>query len=175
LASIKKNNLTIYYDTFQKPKLIGALLMLLFGFALHDTYVIVGKILIFTCIIPPFYNDGIELDPKQKKYRYFTSYFGLKSGTWKSLSMYNYIIIKLQRGSRELIGARGAIATTVQGEQYEIAIVNETHGKHLMLKHFDKKEAAIQFAKNVSNTLNFPITKYSPKLSSKTEERRRKR
>lgn len=169
------NNLTINYDTFQKPKFVGALIMILFGLAFLDEYETVGIFLLVTSIIPPFYNDGIELDLEQNRYRYFTSYFGLKRGVWYSLSKYNCVLIKLQRGTREIIGARGAIATSFDEQQYEVAIGDETHRKQLMLKHFTGKEAAFKLAKKVSNSLDFPIETYNPKLSTKTKERRKKK
>lgn len=167
--------ISIIQDSFKKPKFIGSAILLVFGLALLDESLFIGTPLMLIGICLPFYNDGIDIDTDNGRFRYFTSWFGVKRGKWLNLEKYKCILVLHRTGTREFIGARGAIASTQKYSQYEVVIADATHQRHIFLTDFETKKEASAFAHEFSKQLNFPIEPFKPKISERTQSRRKRR
>jgi hypothetical protein len=49
-------------------------------------------------------NDGIELDVKNHRYRYYKSNFGISRGKWKDFTKYVNIVILSKTGTKSFFG-----------------------------------------------------------------------
>lgn len=173
-ANLKLKTFVFPYNTFAKPKILGAIVALAFGLVLLDKIFVVSILLFLLTIYLPFISDGLEVDLENGRYRIYKSRFGLKSGKWNSFKSYTEILLLLKRGKKGLVGARGAVATYHDHQEYEVVVANSTHRKQLLLKSFETKEQAEKFAQDFSEKLNLPITKFKPKISARTQTRRKK-
>lgn len=168
-------NLVIHHDEFSSTKygfsFVALLVSLLFLAAIPP----IGLILLLLSITLVFYEVGIEFNPEEKRYRYFKSYFGNKTGAWKTLDEFKAQIILKKNLKGQVIGPRLVASVSYKKIVYDVNLTNESHRQRLSLKKFKELDAAKHFAKMIEEKLSIPLENYKPVLSEQTRMRRAKR
>ena len=120
-----------------------------------------------------FTSAGVQIDIVNKKYREYSSYFGLERGQWKSFETYTDIAVL---GTREIQTSYSLtnVEMTERQKYFDICLLDKTHRDKLKIKRFIDKEQAIQDAKDLSEKLGVQFTTYNPQISSTTRARRRR-
>jgi hypothetical protein len=116
---------------------------------------------------------GSQIDFQNKKYREYTSYYGIKTGEWKSLDKLPYISIL---GSRSgfTVYSQSNRSTTDMDDYFDVCLLSNNHRIKFVVQKYESKDQATQLAETFAVKLDIPITKYSPAISEKTQSRRRR-
>lgn len=168
-------NLIIDHHEFSSTKYGFSVVALLFSLLLLAAIPPIGLILLLLSITLVFFEVGIEFNAEEKKYRYFKSYFGHKTGVWKDSDPFKAQIILKKNLKGQVLGPRLVASVSYKKIMYEVNLTNESHRLRLSLKKFKELDAARRFAKMIEEKLSIPLEEYNPVLSEQTRMRRAKR
>jgi hypothetical protein len=137
---------------------------------------IIGLLFMLGGVFVAFAKNKIELDPKKKQYRLFTSIVGIKMGKWLSLEDFPYItILKKREVTTTYSRASNTPATTGDDTFYGIYLLNKSHRKKLLITRLSTREEATAHLDRLSVELVLTVTKYAPALSAASQKRARGR
>lgn len=114
---------------------------------------------------------GFQLDKKRNRCREYTSVFWIKSGTWINLDNLPDVSI-LSGKSGFVVHSMSNRATDSTTVYYTVYLLSKTHRTKVMVKKFEDRSLAQEFAESLAMTLNRDLKKYSPAVSAKTMRRR---
>ena len=120
-----------------------------------------------------FTFTGIQIDLNDNKYRVYTSFFGLKTGNWKSLEIYKEIAI-LKSLVNYKSYYKATIPLTSRETYYDIYLLDKTHRKKLLIKRLINKDQSILDAESLASLLKMELTTYKPTLSAKSIANKRR-
>jgi hypothetical protein len=136
----------------------------------ESSLVAVGFVLVGLLIWTSSY--GTEIDITNRRYREYTSFFGLKRGQWFGLEDMPYLAI-LKSRSGNTVYSRSNQSTTDLDDYYDVCLLNETHRKRVVLMRFKSNDEASKYAQNIESKLGLTLTQFNPVVSEKTANRRR--
>lgn len=116
---------------------------------------------------------GIQISQSTGAYREYQTFFGYKSGKWKSLAKYTDIAILTLNKKQSYNSITGLIKTS-DFEEIGVYTLIPTHHKRILLKACKNKEEAVEWAKKLSNELEKNFTKFNPQISEASKLRRRR-
>ncbi len=119
-------------------------------------------------------RSGMLVDFTNKKYKDYTSFFGIRQGNWNSLDAYPYISVLHRKVTTTAFSRANRPTTTGSKTYYDIFLLNSTHRKKLMIKRHMERDQAIIDAKELAGKLGLQLTDYNPAVSQKTRARRKK-
>jgi len=128
---------------------------------------VVGGLICFT-------KSGVLIDCSNKRYKDYSSFYGIKQGKWESVTPYPFIAILHRNISTTAFSQGNRPGTTGSNIYYDIFLLNNTHRKKVLIKRLKDKEGAITEAKELAVKLDLEMTNYNPVVSSKTRVRRYK-
>jgi len=169
------NHIIIDHDEFNTTKFGFSIVAVIFSVLFLLAIFWFGILLSVLTITIIFLKVGIEIDPINRNYRYFQSFFGVKSGKWKSLENFKALIILKKTMKSERLSPRMVNTIDHKSLTYEVNLASENHRNKFALKKFKESEAAKNLAETIATRLNFPIESYDPVLSEKTRMRRANR
>ncbi|MBI1307179.1 MAG: hypothetical protein GC181_11305 [Bacteroidetes bacterium] len=146
--------------------LAGGLYLLLSG------YLIAGLIIMLIGGITGFTFNGVQINPDKKVFREYSSYFGIKIGSWRDFSEYPFITVMILRESYT-IRTRTLLESKVTEEGYKVVLLNHTHQKKLTIAKVKGKEIALEMANDLASKLPVEYADYNPPISAQTRARRR--
>ncbi len=113
---------SIGFAFYYHEKLGGALFLLICGIGVFATALGFGVL----------YEEGIEIDEKNKRVRAYKSFMTIKNGQWESLSVFNRIIFREYSFVTKRKSATGGIFSTEKGKEYQVYLAGKP-GKTLKL------------------------------------------
>lgn len=159
------------------------------GFSFAIPVVIVGAVIgvlgLLTLLIAPIVGAlmagfggfiatssyGFQLDKKRNRCREYTSVFWIKRGTWINLDNLPDVSI-LSGKSGFVVRSMSNRATDSTTVNYTVYLLSKTHRTKVMVKKFEDRSLAQEFAEGLAISLNRDLKKYSPAVSAKTMRRR---
>lgn len=120
-----------------------------------------------------FTSTGIQIETKEKKYKEYISYFGLKKGTWNPIDKFKYIAV-LSKTLSQTSYSRGQVAMSIKEKAFDICLLSDDHRLKITMKRLKDEGQSIDEAKKLAELLNITFTTYSPVISEKTKARRKK-
>ena len=117
-----------------------------------------------------FTRNGIKLDPTTKKYKSYTSYFGIKVGNWESYEKYPYITIMSRRLSSTINTKIHSMA--IQDIYFDVCLLTESHRQNILLKRTKDKDEAMAELEKLTGVLQVEPAAYDPVVSERTRNRR---
>lgn len=114
---------------------------------------------------------GFQLDKKRNRCREYSSVFWIKRGTWINLDNLPDVSI-LSGKSGFVVRSMSNRATDSTTLNYTVYLLSKTHRTKVMVKKFEDRSLAQEFAESLAMTLNRDLRKYSPAVSAKTMRRR---
>jgi len=132
-----------------------------------------GLIITFIGGLLCFTITGIQIDLNENKYRMYTSFFGFKTGGWKSLEIYKEIAI-LKSLVNYKSYYKATIPLTSRETYYDIYLLDKTHRKKLLIKRLINKDQSILDAESLASLLKMELTTYKPILSEKSIANKRR-
>ena len=103
----------------------------------------------------------------------YTSFFGFKTGGWKSLEIYKEIAI-LKSLVNYKSYYKATIPLTSRETYYDIYLLDKTHRKKLLIKRLINKDQSILDAESLASLLKMELTTYKPILSEKSIANKRR-
>jgi hypothetical protein len=129
-------------------------------------YKIAVPFCLFIVLIMLTATTGVKLDTNKNKFQYYFSVFGISVGKWKKWSGFSCLVLKSSIKKRDRSLTRDFIDLETVTERFkttEIYIMDSSHRKKILCGSFDSYKEAKVFAKEVSEVLNYPIQKFSPR------------
>jgi len=132
----------------------------------------VGLLLALAGGFVSFTSTGVQIDPSKRKFREYTSYFGVKKGLWQTLDKYPFLAI-MGRTQSYTTYSRGQVALTDREKFIDICLLSKSHRQNVMIKRLRDRDQATKDAKELAEKLNLELTKYNPPVSKKTQAKHR--
>ena len=133
-----------------------------------------GLFLAVIAAMVSFARNYTEIDLEERTIREFNKLLFLDFGGEKSLDNYKSLSI-LGTTIGYSVLSRGQRSSSDKDKYYDVCLLNQTHRQRQVVKRCTSKEEALNEAKILSQKLDLPIEKFSPKLSSRTTQRSRRR
>lgn len=133
---------------------------------------IIGLLVVLVGGFISFTSTGIQIDVENKKYKHYSSYYGIKQGQWKTLDSYPCLAILQSRQSSTTHSIGNISSITNSENYYDIYLLDKTHRQKLLIKRLKNKEQASKDAKEFAENLGVEFTTYNPVISAKTRSRR---
>lgn len=118
---------------------------------------------------------GIEIDPENRKYRYFKSFYGKASGKWENIDKYQAVIVLRKNMKGQMLSPKLVNELSFKHIVFDVNLATKSHRTKLSLKKYRSIDDAMDLAKSLSKELNMPLEKYDPVISERTRNRRRNR
>ena len=132
---------------------------------LSITFIIIGIYLVFSVI-------GIQINAKERKFKYYTKQFFIKIGKWQWLEDYPDVCVLLVNQKQTLYSMSNSSFTS-KSIVYKVFLLNEWHREKFFIKVFKTEEKAILYAKDFAGRTGTNYTQFSPEISAATLSRRR--
>ena len=130
----------------------------------NSVSIIGGVILIILGVYLTFSHNGIDINLTEKKFRYFESHFGIKSGNWKHFKYYPNLSL-LTINQKQTAYSYTNVENTTKFISYKIYLLNQKHTEKILLTEFRKKSDAERTINELADELNLKIEVYSPDFS----------
>jgi len=156
------NNLLTYKTgpffpkSFQYLGLVG----IIFSIATFTEYPIRGLVIILVGILIFTTVSGIQLNPKDRLYRSYTSILKLKFGQWYSIEKFPFIAIIRSRVSETIYGGRSMLSTTSTVNYFDICLLSSNHRDKIVIKKFEELDKSTSELYKLSEVLNVEIKKF---------------
>lgn len=160
--------------SFPMPIIYIAGILILFGLIACIQSLFAGLFIIISASFVLSCSYGTEIDLEKQIFREYSSIFGLKKGNWTPLEKLPFITVLMGREGLTMY-SRSNRSTTSIDDRYGIYFLSETHRTKVLLQKFSTSLIAMDHAKILSQKLNKEIVKFSPVVSEKTQQRRRRR
>lgn len=121
-----------------------------------------------------FGKNGVEIKSNEKSLREYSSLFGLKFGSWKSIENYPDIAVLRNNVVSSAHSITNRSATTDKNTFFEIYLLDKNHRVKQLVKRMDEFEQALDEAKKLAKKLNVDLKNYNPVISQATRARRRR-
>ncbi len=121
----------------------------------------ISIILTFLGIYMGFSHTGFDIDLKKRKFKYFTSQFGIREGNWKYFRNYPYLSI-LSIGQKQIGQSFTGVTFTSRSVVFRIYLLNQKHTEKILIKEFNKEKKAKDFAKRIAKEFDLQIKTYRP-------------
>jgi len=118
---------------------------------------------------------GIEINPENRKYRYFKTFYGKASGKWENLDKFQAIVVLKKNMKGQMLSPKLVNELSYKHIVFDVNLVSKSHRTKLSLKKYRSIDDAMDLAKSLSQNLNMPLEKYDPVISERTRNRRRNR
>jgi len=115
---------------------------------------------------------GIQIDTKNKKFKYYKRLFFVKMGKSQSLSDYPDVCVLLVNQKKTSYSLSN-VAFTTKSTVFKVFMFTDTHRQKLFIKKYKSNEEAVAYAKDFASRIGSNFTKYSPYISEATLSRRR--
>lgn len=146
--------------------LFTGLVSLIFNF-------LVGMIAILLGIVMAFSSQGFQLDGTKFRCRECFNFLGFKTGDWKDLDDYPDIALRYSIQTSSAFSRAMVEMETGRDQYYMICLLNSSHRERLVVQKHKIKEEAEQKAKELSEKWDKKLTVFNPKISAKTQLRKR--
>lgn len=107
-----------------------------------------------------FCSQGIEIDKENGQFRNYTSFFGWKTGQWKSLKSYTTLVVSDRSESQNIFDYFRI------NKGFDLFLTNRTHRNQLFLKNFSNKDKALEFAQQMESNIKRPVEMYASQIVS---------
>jgi hypothetical protein len=157
--------------SFPTPVVIAAAFFGLIGFIVILVYPIAGLMVVgfFGYICSSTY--GFEMDWPKNRCREYTRVFGIKRGEWVPLSDRPYVSVLHDEVGNSVASLSNRI-TSYTETKYNVYLLSETHRTRMLVKMFDKKDTASEYARHLAVGAQLQFAVYSPQVSARTRQRR---
>ena len=108
-----------------------------------------------------FSHTGFDIDLKKRRFRHFTSHFGIKKGRWDKFKYYPYLALLSMRTKQTKYSFSG-VPFSSKSMSYRVHLLNEKHTRKILIKEFQNKLEAETFMEQVSKELSLEIQSYHP-------------
>ena len=157
--------------SFATPIILLGVVITLAGILALFENLILGAALV---VIGPFFwssSYGSQIDTINQRFREYGSFYGIKSGEWKSLDILPDIsVIKSKEGMT--VYSRSNRSTSYIEDKYNVCLLNKTHRKRMTVQKFDTFEQAKTHAQELAIKLKKKLVTVNPQVSEKTRNRR---
>ncbi len=157
--------------SFATPVLFVSIVFSLFAVFISYNEPIFGIIIL---LISSFFwsaSYGIEINIRAKKYREYSSAFGLKWGNWLSLDKLPFVSIMTVREGMTVF-SRTNQSTTLVENKFGIYLLSNSHREKVLIRKFNDDKDAKEFLKDAATKLSKEVVQYNPVISAKTRKRR---
>ena len=164
---------------FNFPLRIGGYFVAAVGLAILLTKgwgIVAGIILIFAGLYFAATHAGILIDPANKAVRHYTSYFGLRYGTWKEYPTYSHICV-IRREKKKKRFFEENEDTGESPYQFEVCLVSRSFRGKVLLEILNDRESAEFRASRYAEDMTALVTEYvspgkvSGEKSGKSQQR----
>src|SRR5690606_1374362 len=104
-----------------------------------------------------FINNGVEIDPKNMKYRSYKTYYWIKKGEWKNIPLNSSLVILTKTGTQSTSGGRGAQEISRSGLYYELYLMNSEHRNRFYIDNSENKLEIETTARKISEKTGIAI------------------
>ncbi len=117
--------------------------------------------------------NGITIHVKPKTYNSYTSLFGIRLGKQKTLKGYRFVSIIKRSVSHTTYSRANVPHTSAKENLHEVCLLDHSHRRKLRVGRFTSLEKARVAAKEISLALEMKQVKYQPRLSLKSQLKRK--
>ena len=135
---------------------------------------LIGLVVILVGAIMAFSTHGFQLDGKKFRCRECYNFLGFKTGDWNRLEDYPDISIRYSIQTSSAFSRAHVEMETGRDQFYSVCLLNSSHRKRLVVQKLKVKEEAENLARELSQKWDKKFTVYNPKISAKTQLRKRK-
>lgn len=108
-----------------------------------------------------FSRYGVLFDIDNKRFKEYTSYLWMKTGTWKSISGYPYLTV-LTITEKQSIRSLSNNSTVSREVVYRITMLSENHFEKIRLIQMSTKSEAAEECERLADLLGLEKVVYSP-------------
>lgn len=142
----------------------GALLLIFGIYTIYDGLWLIGGIISVFAFLFAVLNDGVLIDPQNKRIKTYWGLLGLRFGEWKSMEKYKYLV--LLRAESKISDEYGdddfSVSSSEKVVEYHLFLVSANHLKRTLLASFDFRRDALEAARDLSDDLKLDFVKYNP-------------
>lgn len=135
---------------------------------------IVGLIILIIGAFASFSTIGFEIDTEKIKAREYFNYLGLKLGDWEKLENFPDLAVLYSVQSSSAFSRAMIEMETSREKFYNVCLLNASHRKKLVVKKLKDRIEAERLANEIADLLGKRFTNFNPKISAKTQERKRR-
>jgi len=117
-------------------------------------------------------KNGMDLSTKENYYKEYVSFFGVKSGKWKTAYGLTDIAI-LTLNKTHTIGNIAVPNIKISDAETGVYLLTPSHRKRKLVSTCKSFEKADELAKKIAVEMNKNYTKFNPQISQQTRNRRR--
>jgi hypothetical protein len=152
--------------------LIFSYALLLVGIIqLFDNTIVGIPIILFAGYLA-FQFQGTEVDLKEKRLRFYTSFLGIRFGKWQPLESFPFICV-IKRKTAKRTYAPSMQSVDEINDFYSVVILSKNHRTKLVLVNKGDFTACAAQAEDISKAFELPVVQYNPQRSEATKARRR--
>jgi len=125
---------------------------------------IVFFILFLTALFTSF--SGVVINMIIKEFNFFSDILFIRFGKWRKYNGFSCLVIKTTSKSKEglsYLKSESIYNNFHKLQSSELYIMDVNHRRKILCGSFDTYQEAKDFAKEVSELLNYPIEKFNPK------------
>ena len=119
-----------------------------------------------------FQFQGSEIDLKEKRLRFFTSYLGIRFGKWLPLENFPFVSI-IRRKTTTTTYSRSMQSVDITNDFYSVVLLSKSHRTKLVLLNKGDMETCAARAAEISESLGLPVVPYNPQISKASQQKRR--
>jgi len=119
-------------------------------------------------------GKGIDICLTNRKYRIHNKYAFIKTGKWETLERITGILVMPEKRTSSNISFDTDFHLLNKTE-HSVFLAPKNHRQRILVSTLLSKKEAVEFAKDLSEQTNIPITNFNPPISRKTQERRNRR
>ena len=149
-------------------------IVLFAGVAAFFANPIIGLIVSIVGAVPAFSTMGFQYDSEQNQCREYTSYLGLKTGDWTSLNEFPDIAIRYSLQSTSAFSRAMVEMETSRDHFFLVCLLSESHRKKMVVQKIKDRELAEKESKRLAALWDKKFTVFNPKISTRTQMRKRK-
>ncbi len=157
---------------FPIPAVASGYIFMPCGIFAIDLNPIVGIGLVFMGCFISLTKTGIQINLAEQQYKEYVSYFGIKLGKWKSLSVYSDISILTKRRLSSSSKSIAKVSSNSTEVHYDVCLLDKNHRRKLIVHRLKSKAHALDEARSLAVLINVQLSKYNPTISSITKQRK---
>lgn len=158
-------------NLFPPPAVFAGYVFLIIGTLYLIVNIFVGIGLLLSGGFISFTFSGVQIYIEDKKYKVYTSLYGIKIGKSKSLNEYLFLAVLSSNQSYGLYSMSN-ISMSDTKIYYDICLLNSTQRQRLVIKRHKNFEKANLDAKEIADKLEVQLTTFNPPISDTTNARR---
>ncbi|HXC04386.1 MAG TPA: hypothetical protein VNZ86_06505 [Bacteroidia bacterium] len=133
-------------------------------------YAVLGIILCLVGGFVIFTKEGVDVDTANKLIRRYTSFYGIKKGTWIAVNEYPFVCLFKSKSSFR-INRIAQNSLEVGDVEYDVYLLNRSHRDRFLVKTTKTEAQAKEYARQIAKEMDLEFVLYAPQAFTKKTRR----